>query len=83
MLNKYQHNTGTTDCNLCSNFPETYLPFLSNKVTCPPLPAFVKVVLEIIQKNQIFQCFAPWRALLIFQPCCGTDFREILHDKLK
>ena len=26
--------------------------------------------------NQIFQCFFPWLALLIFQPYCGIDLRE-------
>ena len=25
----------------------------------------------------MFQCFVSWFALLIFQPCCGTDLREI------
>ena len=31
-LKKYQHNTGTTVCNLCFNFPETYLQsFALNK----------------------------------------------------
>ena len=47
-----------------------------------PPPVFVEAV-EIIQKNQIFQCFAPWFALWIFQPCCGTDLREISLVNLK
>ena len=38
------------------------------KQTVPPTPILVKVV-EIIQKNNIFQCFARWFALLIFQHC--------------
>ena len=69
-LKKYQHNKGEAACNLCSNFPGTYLQrFPIKQRKPPPLPSvFVKVV-EIIQKNHTFQCFAPCFTLLIFQPC--------------
>ena len=46
------------------------------KQPAPSPPLFVNVF-EIIEKKQIFPCFALWFALLIFQPCCNTDLREI------
>ena len=69
-LKKYQHNTGTAVFNLGSNFSRNLLTKFSYKTKqlAPPPPIFVKVV-EITQKNHIFQCFAPWFALLNFQPC--------------
>ena len=54
---------------------------ISFKQPTPPRPVFVKVV-EIIQNNQIFQCFVPWSPL-IFQPCCATDLRETSLVSLK
>ena len=49
------------------------------KQPAPPPPIFVKVV-EIKQKNHIFQCFARWLGLLIFQPCW---FKRNITCKLK
>ena len=39
----------------------------------PPPPTFVKVTEVIQNKKKIFQCFAQWFALLIFQSRYGTD----------
>ena len=50
--------------------------------TKPPPPVFV-IAVEIMQKNQIFQCLASWFAPLIFQPCCGTNLAEISLANLK
>ena len=54
----------------------------SYKIKQPSLPPPVKAV-ELMKKKSDFQCFAPWFALLIFQPCCDNDLREISLVNLK
>ena len=69
-LKKYQHNTGTPACNLCSNFPGTYLQSFPIKQSNPPLhPQFWLKLSKQYRKNHVFQCFARCFALLIFHPC--------------
>ena len=49
---------------------------LQNKQLAAPTLVLVKVV-EVIKKSDFPLFFSTWFALLIFQPCCGTDLREI------
>ena len=58
---------------------------LSSNIKQSNQPLQPHALLKLLKsyKKKAFLCFAPRFALLFFQPCCGTDLKEISRLSLK